>query len=408
MSSVWKTVKVGELGEILTGNTPPKKDPKNFNGKYQWIKPTDITIGKRFVDNTEEKYSEKAFQRYQKYYLPKYSTCVVTIGTVGEKICLTKEPSFTNQSINAIIPDVKHFDPLFIYYLMKYNLPLVSKRNPGTASGRHHVSKSNFMGIDVVVPPKRTQKRIANILGSFDDLLENNLKRIEILEYALRCLYTEWFIHFRYPDSEKAETVQTKYGIIPKGWKWEQLGNIADINAENISTKNAPRTINYIDISSVKIGVISKISKILFEEAPSRARRKVKSEDIIWSTVRPIRKSFALILDPEENTVVSTGFAVIRAKKILFTYLFCTITTDQFAHYLSSRARGAAYPATNVQDFKRAPILIPDTKLITLFDEYSLPILKMMYNLGQQNITLEKTRDILIPKLISGELDVEE
>jgi type I restriction enzyme S subunit len=94
----WKEYQVQELGRIVTGHTPFKQEKKYYESRdYPWIKPTDINIGERFVPETEESYSQKAYLKYRNSLLPPLSTCVVTIGTVGEKICLTSEPCFSNQ-----------------------------------------------------------------------------------------------------------------------------------------------------------------------------------------------------------------------------------------------------------------------------------------------------------------------
>jgi len=406
MKRLLSEIRVSDIGDILTGNTPSKKNKNYFEGKYPWIKPTDIVIGNRYVESTEETYSSLAFKKYEKYLLPPGSTCVVTIGTVGEKICLAKEPSFTNQSINAIIPNEYRFDPMFVYYLMKYNLPKIAKRNPGTASGRHHVSKSNFMSMKVSVPTLIIQKMISVILASYDDLIEINQKRIKLLENSARQIYSEWFVKFKFPEYKYTEIIETEYGPIPKEWIWKKLVEIADINASTITPKNAPKKIHYIDISSVNEGQISEISELLFKDAPGRARRTVKNGDIIWSTVRPNLKSFALILSPKKNTIVSTGFAVISGKNVPHSYLYCAITTDTFTQYLTNRTRGAAYPAVNVIDFKNALILYPSPKILEKFDEYTSPLLFLIHTLKEENFILKQTRDLLIPKLISGEINV--
>ena len=140
-------VKIGDLGKVITGNTPPKKDPNNYDGTYPFIKPTDMVIDKRYVTEWDENYSEKAYKQYHRSYIPPGATGVVTIGTVGEKLFQAHQHCFTNQSVNVIIPNDKYCDD-YVFYLMKLNLPKVESANPGTASGRHHVSKSNFCSIN--------------------------------------------------------------------------------------------------------------------------------------------------------------------------------------------------------------------------------------------------------------------
>ena len=147
---------------------------------------------------------------------------------------------------------------------------------------------------------------------------------------------------------------------------------------------------------------------ITFSEASSRARRVVKHGDLIWSTVRPNRKSYSLILNPIPNVIVSTGFAVITARKVSYTYLYHALTTDNFVGYLTNNATGSAYPAVNAGDFKTAQVLIPFDELLNKFHNIVVDILDQKQNLQQKNDNLRRTRDLLLPKLISGEIYIED
>lgn len=220
-------------------------------------------------------------------------------------------------------------------------------------------------------------------------------------------LYQEWFVKFRFPGCEQVKMVESDLGLIPEGWEVKKLGKIADINKNNINKNNAPEQINYINITSVSPGRIDEIETMAFDNAPGRARRLVNHGDIIWSTVRPNRKSYSLIINPIENLVASTGFAVISTKKIACSYLYHVLTTDDFVHYLTNNATGSAYPAVNTKDFKNADILLPKSEIVERFNSIAEDMLFEKENLQQKNINLRKTRDLLLPKLISGQIDVE-
>ena len=222
-----------------------------------------------------------------------------------------------------------------------------------------------------------------------------------------RTLYHEWFVKFRFPGYEQVKMVDSELGLIPEGWEVKKLKDIADINKLSITKNNAPAEINYIDIASVTPGMINKIETISFINAPSRARRVAKHGDVIWSTVRPNRQSYSLILNPSENLIVSTGFAVITAQKVPFTYLYYTLTTENFVNYLTNNATGSAYPAVNSNDFKNADVLLSDNQILERFHSAVESILLHKRNLQQKNQNLRKTRDLLLPKLISGEIEVE-
>jgi len=261
--------------------------------------------------------------------------------------------------------------------------------------------------LTILLPPLPTQRKIAAILSAYDDLIENNTRRIKILEGMAQALYREWFVHFRFPGHEKVRMVDSPLGEIPDGWGFKKLGRIADINAASLRNGNSPYEIYYVDISSVSTGQIDRIELIPFSEAPSRARRIVRHGDMIWSAVRPNRKSYSLILNPPPDLIVSTGFAVISAKHAPYTYIYQVLTTDDFVSYLTNHATGAAYPAVTAQDFENADILLPPKEVLELFHEITEGFFVQKHNFQQKNANLLRTRDLLLPKLISGELNVE-
>jgi type I restriction enzyme S subunit len=250
------------------------------------------------------------------------------------------------------------------------------------------------------------QHKIVSVLSTYDDLIENNTRRIEILEEMARRLYEEWFVHFRFPGHEEVSFKESELGRIPEGWEVQELGDVSQINPEAIKPKSAPDEIHYIDIASVSPGQIDKAETMQFANAPGRARRIVRSGDVLWSCVRPNRRSCAMIVEPRENTVASTGFAVLRAGSISKHYLYQYVRADQFVSYLVNRATGAAYPAVKAADFKEAKIIVPQIDILSDFDKAVAPMRNLIHRLDRKNANLRAQRDLLLPKLVSGEIDV--
>jgi type I restriction enzyme S subunit len=254
------------------------------------------------------------------------------------------------------------------------------------------------------IPDLPTQSRIASVLSAYDDLIENNEKRIKALEEMAQRLYTEWFVKFKFPGHEKTPLVDsgTEYGMIPDGWEVSRLDQIAKINSETLKKPHESQIINYIDIASVSTSKIDVIQPMSFSEAPSRARRLVRHGDILWSTVRPNRKSYCLVINPMHNLVASTGFAVIRSDKIPYTYLYQSLTTEAFVGYLVNHAQGAAYPSVKGEDFERSVILLPTKILLDKFHNATLDLYEEKEKLRESNICFQKIRDLLIPQLVTG------
>jgi type I restriction enzyme, S subunit len=318
-------------------------------------------------------------------------------------------------SDNTIVAKVKD-DNCDIEYLY-YHLKVMNLNNYAGGSAQPLLTQTTLKQIITEIPTLQKQKQIASILSAYDDLIENNSRRIRILEEMAHAIYREWFVEFRLPAVAGAPGVKLRKttpeekkaigkDVIPEGWEVVRLGDVAQVNRSSINTKNAPDEIKYIDIASVEKGEIKNIQKLQFQDSPSRARRVVKHGDIIWSTVRPNRKSYALILNPIENLIVSTGFAVISAVNCPFTYLYGVVTTDKFTDYLSNNTTGAAYPAVNTDVILNALIVKPDEKILGKYDKMLSEIYSFQNILRQKNLNLRQTRDLLLPKLVSGEVEV--
>ena len=221
-----------------------------------------------------------------------------------------------------------------------------------------------------------------------------------------RRLFVEWFVRFRFPGHEGHVTAETAHGIVPVGWRWPRLDEVAGINASAISPANAPDRIGYVDIASVTCGNIQKIEWQQFADAPGRARRRVRDGSIIWSMVRPNRRSYALIFVPDDNLIVSTGFAVLDGHSISASYLYHYVTTDDFVEYLVGNTTGAAYPAVTGAAFERALVLLPPEQLDARFNKVAEPMLRLADVLRKQSVRLALSRDLMLPRLISGEINV--
>jgi type I restriction enzyme S subunit len=296
-------------------------------------------------------------------------------------------------------------DPRFISYWLlteEHKQWIMNQCSHGSTMAS--LNQAIISRIPLYLPPLPTQRRIAAVLSAYDDLIENNVRRIAILEEMARNLYREWFVDFRFPGHESVRMMDG----VPEGWEAARLRKVAVINNESIKRGNEPEEINYVDIASVSPGRIDKIEHLKFNEAPGRARRIVRHGDTIWSTVRPNRRSYSLILNPLPDTIASTGFAVLTPKEVPYSYLYHTVTTDKFAGYLTTRARGSAYPAVSTDDFDDADIVLPPEALLRHFHDSVAEMHGICKVLDEKNTNLRRTRDLLLPKLVSGEIDVSE
>ena len=324
-------------------------------------------------------------------------TCIGTIGKCG----IASENCLTNQQVNSIIVNREN-NPHFVYYALIRNRPMIRGIGLSGGTAQPIINKSTFSAVQIDVPERVTQDAIADILSAYDDLIENNRRRIALLEQAARELYREWFVRLHFPGHESTRIIDG----VPEGWERKTLGEVAVTNAQSYRPKELPETLNYIDISSVSAAHILEKKSMVTADAPGRARRKAAHGDVIWSNVRPNLKAYSLILGPEENDVFSTGFTVLSATKIPFTFLYQSVASDYFVTYLVNHTTGASYPAVRSDDFERAEIVVPPPLLLTEFHEICESKYHLIAKLAREDEQLMKARDLLLPRLMSGEVTV--
>jgi len=315
-------------------------------------------------------------------------------------------------------------DQKFLFYWMASQefVDNATRASEGTKMPR---AKWEFVSlIEREVPPLPTQRAIARILGTLDNKIELNRRMNETLEAMARAIFKSWFVDFdpvrakaggRQPAGMDAETAalfpsefeEEDGREVLKEWGVGRLSDVVGINEKSINQDYPFSNIDYIEISSVSEGKLDSVTSINRKEASSRAQRLVSHGDTIWSGVRPNRKSYLFIQKPKENLVVSTGFVTLSPKKIPPSYLYSWVTTESFADYLTANADGSAYPAVRADHFGDAEILLPLEKILAEFERNVAPLRAQMHINDEQSRALVQIRDALLPKLMSGEIQVD-
>lgn len=358
------------------------------------------------LDFTNLKYiSQETHRKWKKSALKPGDVVIVRVGYPGTACVIPEGVGDLNAASLVIVrPDPALLDSKYLSYVVNspWGKAQVAGRLVGAA--QQVFNTKTAAELEIPSPPLQVQRRIASILSTYDDLIENSQRRIRILESMARALYREWFVHFRFPDHENHPLVASPFGEIPEGWTVRKIVEVADANRAQISPRTAPEELHYIDISSVSPGQIDSTTTYAFADAPGRARRIVQHGDVLWSCVRPNRRSHALVLHPEPNTIASTGFTVLSATAVPFTFLYCATTTDEFVAYLTNNATGAAYPAVTAATFEKADILIPPAPLLEEFGDATIPMAEQIHTLQSQIQNLRRTRDLLLPRLLSGQV----
>lgn len=415
-------LRISDLGEIVTGNTPPTSDRSFYDGEYPLIMPTDIVEGTKYIGETVETISKKGFEKYKKSLIPKNTPCVVTIGSIGKKICLSKEDSFTNQAINAIKVNTDKYDPIFVFYLLKYNLPQVKNLSSGTASGRENVSKTSFGKIKVKLPNDlKAQQKIASILSAYDDLIENNNQRIKLLEEMAEEIYKEWFVRLRFPatadspgyqdckfiDKEGNEVPHGTTGALPEGWRNVTIEEVTDLVKRGISPNYDENgntfVINQRCIRERKINL--NVSRRQSKKIPDE--KLVRFGDILVnSTGEGTLGRIAQVYDNHIGVSVDTHVTIIRGRKDInidffgISLLLKQITFENLAFGSTGQTE------LSRDDIQKVKIVLAKQELMDNYGSVVAPMRSEIQILLKKNQTLKETRDLLLPRLISGKLDV--
>ena len=294
--------------------------------------------------------------------------------------------------------------PQYLYYWLSSLIGKQSLMNISIGSSQPALTIDNLKKYKILVPEIKVQEKIINILSCYDKIIVNNNKRIKIIEQMAENLYKEWFVRFRFPGYETAEFVDG----VPKGWTIYRLDEICDINKYSLKKNDKFNKIMYLDTGSLTGNSISNLEEYSISDAPSRAKRKVKENSILFSTVRPALKHYGILRKVPKNMIVSTGFAVLDAKYDIANIVFLYLSSEVVLNYCQMIAEGAVatYPTIKPEEIGKVKILLPPIETAVDWNGKLEDYFSMKQKLIEQNQNLIKQRDYLLPRLMGGKLQV--
>lgn len=375
----WPLYPVSELCEFAVdcvNKTAPTSDDES---PYKMIRTTNIKGG--FVDTRNVKYVTKGvFEKWTRRSQPKYGDVILTreapVGEVGRCTFLDDENIFLGQRLFHYRTNDKKLDWNFLAYVLQS--PAVQARLHGRAFGATvpHVKVADAENLLIPCPPIAHQRRLGQILSSYDDLIATNQRRITLLEEAARRIYREWFVHLRFPGHE---SVPVRNGI-PEGWQMLPLGNIAPLNYGK-ALKATERTPGKIPVYGSS-GIVGTHQQALVDGGSIIIGRKGNVGSIFFSAVSCFPIDTVYFINPQ-NASYRLFFAL------------------QDLNFISS---DSAVPGLNRSYAHSLPILQPDKNTATIFEKQAKPIFEASQQLAAQNSLLSKARDLLLPKLMSGQM----
>ena len=300
-------------------------------------------------------------------------------------------------------------DKDFIYYLSnsEYFKEPAIKSMVGS-SGRQRVQRDVVENLEIYVPPLETQKKIGKVLSFFDKKISLNKKINKNLEEQLLRIFDSWFLKFELSN----EFSDSKLGLIPKGWKIDYLGSKKSCSIIKSGIDEFDNSKIYIATADVDNSIItSNDTLITMDDKPSRANMQPISNSIWFAKMIDSKK---LIMVDEycndllNNYIFSTGFCGLKCVDKYFYYLWTFLLTDVFDVMKNNFCTGTTMQAINNKDTKLIEFVLPDDKTITQFNSIAKPMFKKIYYNNLEIKKLQRLRDTLLPKLMSGEIDVSE
>ncbi len=303
------------------------------------------------------------------------------------------------------VKDFHGNDPLFCYYFLKtmgFERYDVGASNP--TLNRNHIH-----GITIRTPDLCTQRRIASILSTYDNLIENNTRRIEILEEMVRRLYEEWFVHFRFPGHEEVEFKESELGLIPAGWDVIMLEKAIEINPKTKVEREGEKIF-------VPMGALSESNMVISgcEVKPGNSGAKFQNGDTLVARISPClengKTGFVDFLPAVQPTACgSTEFIVLRSRSFCPEMVYSIARSERFRNVAMKSMSGATgRQRVRVESLCGLLVVQPDSELTERYREFAQPCFKEVRVLANKNANLRAQRDLLLPKLISGEIDVSE
>lgn len=325
-------------------------------------------------------------------------------GLLGSS-ALIPEPNkyLHNQRLGLITGiDDSQADRNYLYYL--FNTREVRAQISASASGTkvRHTSPSRICQVDVDLPPVSIQRRIADILSAYDDLIENNRRRMTLLEEAARMIYREWFVRLRFPGYETARIVDG----VPEGWRECTLADVCSEVRESVSPSDVDSETPYIGLEHMPRRSIT-LSSWGRAGDVSSSKHRYQMDDILFGKIRPYFHKVGVAFT---DGVASSDAIVIRASEERYhSVVLLTVSSDEFVAVTSQTMReGSKMPRADWKIMRASSMLLPPNALLDDFNDIASSIVRQLRTLSFQNQKLQQARDILLPKLMSGEIDVSE
>lgn len=406
---------LSDLVDVIGGGTPKTTEESYWNGSIPWLSVKDFCGDKKYVYNTEKSITVEGLNNSSTKLLHKDNIIISARGTVGELAMIPYDMVF-NQSCFGLIPKGNN-DPHFVYYLLKDKVRSLKSQTQGSVFDT--ITKATFDRIECADYSEEDQRRIASILSSLDRKIELNNKINADLEEMAQAIFKNWFVDFE--PFKNGKFVNSELGMIPEGWKVSQIADIPHILETGKRPKGGAveKGIPSVGAEHVKGMCAYDYSKTKYINCEFAAKLKTGKingyELMIYKDGgKPgyFIPNFSIFGEgyPFENCYLNEHVFKLdfdgNKEFNIFCYFF--FKTEQIMSYFNAQGAKAAIPGINKKDVENIYIFSPDNESVIKFGEFAYPLFKQMLKNAIENRTLSTLRDTLLPRLMSGELEVPE
>ena len=397
---------IGEVCTLITRGISPAYDETGIPVLSQkCVRENRVILEAARLTNPQKK-KVSAEKLVRLYDVLVNSTGVGTLGRVAQVKQIDGNVT-VDSHVSIVRPDPEKIDPRFFGYAMVLNQPQIEAMGEG-ATGQTELSRTR-LGQEIFIPrPALTvQRQIAGILSAYDELMENSQRRIRILESMARVLYREWFVHFRYPGHESVPRVASPLGPIPQGWEVKRVPDCVHVNPRVTVPRDGEKPF-------VPMGCLSNDSMLItdIESRTGNSGAKFQNSDTLFARITPClengKTGFVQFLpDPQSVAFGSTEFIVLRSRTLTPEFVYLLARSDEFRGVAIKSMSGATgRQRVQEQCFDDFRIAQPPRALLDRFSGIVEPSFRNIQRLHLQIQNLRQTRDLLLPRLLSGQVEL--
>lgn len=388
----WVECRLDELGYVSRGRSRhrPRDDASLYGGAYPFLQTADVKHSDLYIKSHTQTYNEKGLAQSRLWSAD--TLCITIAANIADTAILAYDACFPD-SIIGFVADPTRCDVRYI----KYFFDTVQLRYKQIAQGaaQDNLSQQKLLSLSIPTPPLETQQRIADILATYDRLIDNNSRRIALLEESIHLLYQEWFVRSRFPGYEEVEVIDG----VPEGWSYQPLEEVCEL----IMGQSPPSEF-YNNLGQglpFHQGVSNFGNRFASHEIYcTQLNRIAEPGDILCSVRAPVgRLNISL-----DRIIIGRGLSAIRNRQGYQSFQYYQLKKHFFKEDLIGG--GAIFASVTKKQLGTQMMLIPLEQVIKAFEAISKPVDQQIVNLHFQNQKLKEARDRLLPRLMNGSIAV--